>query len=137
MVNDTVPGLHPTRSRPPGGRRRGVGAVGEVDPAVLDASDIDERVGVARGRPRRLADVAAAHRPAVPAGQPVYPSSDIDLAFEVDDAVPATAVEATLRRPRATCWRRSRLFDVYRGQGIAAGRRSLAYRCGSRRSTAP
>ncbi len=57
----------------------------------------------------------------------MYPSSDIDLAFEVDDAVPATAVEATLRTATGDRLAAIRLFDVYRGQGIAAGRRSLAY----------
>ncbi len=126
LVNATVPGLHPTRSARlvgPGGEA--VGAVGEVDPAVLDRFGIGERVGwlevdldvvtsLARtGRPYRLVSV--------------YPSSDIDLAFEVDDAVPATAVEATLRTVTGDRLASIHLFDVYRGAGIAAGRRSLAY----------
>jgi phenylalanyl-tRNA synthetase beta chain len=124
--NEAVPGLHPTRSARlvgPGGEA--VGAVGEVDPAVLDAHGIGERVGWLEvdldvvaglprsGRPYRLVSV--------------YPSSDVDLAFEVDDAVPATAVEATLRRATGDRLASLRLFDVYRGPGIAAGRRSLAY----------
>jgi len=99
--------------------------LGEVDPAVLEAHNIAERVawlevdldvvtGLSRsGRPYRLVSV--------------YPSSDIDLAFEVDDDVPATAVEATLREATGDRLAALRLFDVYRGPGIAAGRRSLAY----------
>jgi phenylalanyl-tRNA synthetase beta chain len=57
----------------------------------------------------------------------IYPSSDVDLAFEVDDAVPASAVEATIERAAGERLAALRLFDVYRGPGIAPGRRSLAY----------
>ncbi|HLM65303.1 MAG TPA: phenylalanine--tRNA ligase subunit beta [Acidimicrobiales bacterium] len=125
--NQPVPGLHPTRSaRLVGPRGEPVGAVGEIDPDVLAAHGVAERVGwlevdldvVAAlprtGRPYRLVSV--------------YPSSDIDLAFEVADDVPATAVEATLREATGDRLATLRLFDVYRGAGIAPGRRSLAYR---------
>jgi phenylalanyl-tRNA synthetase beta chain len=126
VVNGPVPGLHPTRSARlvgPGGEA--VGSLGEVDPAVLEAHNIAERVawlevdldvvaGLPRsGRPYRLVSV--------------YPSSDIDLAFEVADDVPATAVAATLREATGDRLAALRLFDVYRGPGITAGRRSLAY----------
>jgi phenylalanyl-tRNA synthetase beta chain len=57
----------------------------------------------------------------------IYPSSDVDLAFEVDDAVPAGEVEAVLRAAAGDLLASLRLFDVYRGPGIAEGRRSLAY----------
>jgi phenylalanyl-tRNA synthetase beta chain len=125
--NEPVPGLHPTRSARlvgPGGEP--LGAVGEIDPDVLAAHGVAERVGWLEvdldvvtalprtGRPYRLVSV--------------YPSSDIDLAFEVPDDVPATAVEATLREATGDRLATLRLFDVYRGAGIAPGRRSLAYR---------
>jgi phenylalanyl-tRNA synthetase beta chain len=57
----------------------------------------------------------------------VYPSSDIDLAFEVDEAVPAGEIEAALQAAAGDRLASLRLFDVYRGPGIAPGRRSLAY----------
>lgn len=124
--NETVPGLHPTRSARlvgPGGVA--VGAVGEVDPAVLDAHDIGERVAwlevdldVVTALPRS----GRVYRPVS-----VYPSSDIDLAFEVDDDVPASRVEDTLRHAAGDNLAAIRLFDVYRGLGIGEGRRSLAY----------
>jgi phenylalanyl-tRNA synthetase beta chain len=124
--NEPVPGLHPTRSARlvgPGGEA--VGAVGEVDPAVLEAHGVGERVAwlevdldVVAGLPRS----GRVYRPIS-----VYPSSDIDLAFEVDDAVAATDVEATLRDAAGERLAFVRLFDVYRGPGIAEGRRSLAY----------
>ena len=57
-----------------------------------------------------------------------FPSNDIDLAFVVDEAVPAGGGRGhrSGRRP-ATCWRRCSLFDVFRGGSVGDGRRSLAY----------
>ena len=57
-----------------------------------------------------------------------FPSSDVDLAFVVADAVPATAVEATLRGAAGELCESVELFDVYRGPGAGEGARSLAYR---------
>ena len=124
--NEAVPGLHPTRSARlvgPGGEA--VGAVGEIDPGVLEAHGIGERVGWLEVD----LDVVAAlpHDPHVYRPVSVYPSSDIDLAFEVDEAVPAAAVEQVLRAAAGERLASLRLFDVYRGEGIATGRRSLAY----------
>ncbi|HEX6569751.1 MAG TPA: phenylalanine--tRNA ligase subunit beta [Acidimicrobiales bacterium] len=126
VVNGAVAGLHPTRSaRLVGPSGEAVGAVGEVDPAVLEAHGVAERAGwvevdldVVAGMP---------HDPHVYRPVSVYPSSDIDLAFEVDDAVPADAVERALRGAARDHLASLRLFDVYRGAGIASGRRSLAY----------
>ena len=124
--NGVIPGLHPTRSaRLVGPAGEPVGAVGEIDPGVLEIHGISERIGwlevdldVAAGLPHR----ERIYRPVS-----IYPSSDVDLAFEVDDAVPASAIEATLRSAAGGHLAALRLFDVYRGPGIAEGRRSLAY----------
>ncbi len=56
-----------------------------------------------------------------------FPSSDIDLAFVVADAIPAAAVERTLREAAGELLADLRLFDVYRGASIGDGARSLAY----------
>ena len=56
-----------------------------------------------------------------------FPSSDVDLAFEVDEATPAAEVEATLRALGGPLVVGLRLFDVYRGDPVAPGRRSLAW----------
>ncbi len=124
--NEPVPGLHPSRSaRLVGPSGEAVGALGEVDPAVLEAHGIGERVAWLEVD----LDTAVALPRSGRVYQPisVYPSSDIDLAFEVDDAVAATDIEATLRDAAGDRLAFVRLFDVYRGTGIAEGRRSLAY----------
>ena len=126
LANAEVAGLHPSRAAhilTADGRE--LGALGEVDPAVLEAHGILERVG--------WLEVDLDGLLALPHGEaqyrPVsrYPSSDIDLAFEVDEAVSAAEVEATLRATASDRLAWVKLFDVYRGTGIADGRRSLAY----------
>jgi phenylalanyl-tRNA synthetase beta chain len=57
-----------------------------------------------------------------------FPSSDIDLAFVVADEHPADAVAGALRAAGGELLESVHLFDVYRGAGIEAGARSLAYR---------
>ncbi|MBW8824741.1 MAG: phenylalanine--tRNA ligase subunit beta, partial [Acidobacteria bacterium] len=57
-----------------------------------------------------------------------YPSSDVDLSFEVDEAIPAGQVERALREAGVAVVVEVRLLDVYRGPAVAGGRRSLTYR---------
>jgi phenylalanyl-tRNA synthetase beta chain len=56
-----------------------------------------------------------------------YPSSDIDLAFEVDEETPAAVVESVLRSAAGDLLVDLGLFDVFRGEPVAEGRRSLAF----------
>ncbi|HYA68694.1 MAG TPA: phenylalanine--tRNA ligase subunit beta, partial [Acidimicrobiales bacterium] len=134
------PGLHPTRcahlvladaadaGRPSPGDEM-IGVIGEVDPGVLDAFGLDgerRRVGwievdlgaLLERAPRRSALLEPVSR---------FPSSDVDLAFVVDDAVPAAAVGRTLRQAGGALLESLQLFDVYRGAGTGPGTRSLAY----------
>jgi phenylalanyl-tRNA synthetase beta chain len=122
LANAAVDGLHPTRSAVIGD---GVGVVGEVDPASLEAHGIGERVGWLEVDLDALLELAHGDAQYRPVSR--YPSSDIDLAFEVDESVSAADVEATLRRAAGDRLAWVKLFDVYRGTGIADGRRSLAY----------
>jgi phenylalanyl-tRNA synthetase beta chain len=121
-----VPGLHPTRTAHVviGGER--VGEVGEVDPDVARQWDLETRVGWIGVDLERL--LAAPRRPAEITPVTRFPSSDLDLAFVVDDAVPAGAVEATIRQAAGELLESLQLFDTYRGAQMAPGRRSLAYR---------
>jgi phenylalanyl-tRNA synthetase beta chain len=56
-----------------------------------------------------------------------FPASAIDLAFVVDERVPAGAVLATLRNTAGDLAERVELFDVFRSEAIGAGRVSLAF----------
>jgi phenylalanyl-tRNA synthetase beta chain len=130
------PGLHPTRSARlvlsgrDGGPGRAIGVVGEVDPGVLAEFGLDagrHRVGWLEVDLEALLNDAA-RRDALMVPVSRFPSSDIDLAFVVDEAAPAAAVEKTLRRAGGDLLESVALFDVYRGEGTPSGTRSLAYR---------
>ncbi len=121
-----APGLHPTRSARVVGDGADIGWVGEVDPDVLAAHGIAERVAwleldlaVLLGLPHGVARYRPVSR---------FPSSDIDLAFTVPDEVPAATVEAALRAAAGDLLVDIGLFDVFGGPSIGEGRRSLAYR---------
>jgi phenylalanyl-tRNA synthetase beta chain len=59
---------------------------------------------------------------------PRFPSVRRDLAFLVDQNVTQDAILATMREAREECVRDCALFDLYQGQGVPAGQKSLAFR---------
>ncbi len=122
----TAEGLHPGRTAAVLCGGRSIGMVGEVDPEVSAAWGLPGRVGwvdvdlrALLGAPRRALEQQPVSR---------FPSSDVDLAFVAADTVPAGAVERALRDAGGEWLVDLRLFDVYRGAGVALGERSLAYR---------
>ena len=58
---------------------------------------------------------------------PRHPGVAVDLAVVVDEAVPEAELAAAIRAAGAPLLSDVRLFDVYRGASIPAGRKSLAY----------
>ncbi|CAN5710770.1 phenylalanine--tRNA ligase subunit beta [soil metagenome] len=125
LVAAELAGLHPTRSARIELDGAIVGAVGEIDPDVLAAHDINERVGWMELDLDRMAEQPAVPRQLRPVSR--YPSSDIDLAFEVDEAVPAADIASALQEDGSDLVVDVTLFDVYRGEQVAGGRRSLAF----------
>jgi phenylalanyl-tRNA synthetase beta chain len=123
-----VAGLHPTRSARVVGSGTGfnLGSVGEVDPDVCKAWGVERRVGILvldvanlSTLPKRDTNIASFSR---------FPSSDVDLAFVVSEAVPAAHVGEALRSAGGELLQSLRLFDVYRGDRVEAGSRGLTYR---------
>jgi phenylalanyl-tRNA synthetase beta chain len=119
-------GLHATRSATLQAGKDPTGAVGEIDPAVLGRFSISERVAVLELNLDELLD----RSPKPATWKPVsrFPSSDLDLAFVLDDEIPAEKLEKALRQGAGALTVGIELFDVFRGESIGAGRRSLAYR---------
>ena len=119
-------GLHPTRSATLTLGRDVVGLVGEVHPAVLDAMGVSERVAWLELDLSRL----LANEPRIPQAKPIsrFPSMDIDLALVAADSLVAEKVDKAIRQACGPLLVDLSLFDVYRGAGVAAGSRSLAYR---------
>lgn len=118
--------MHPARAAVIEVAGADVGAVGEIDPVVLDRFGIEERVAWLELELGHLLDLPVP----IPRARSVsrFPSTDIDLAFVVPDRVPAEAVRTTIRATGAPLLRELALFDVFRSDAVGADRRSLAFR---------
>jgi phenylalanyl-tRNA synthetase beta chain len=109
----------------PLGADRVVGHAGELHPRVCKAFGVPPRTAVAEVDLSVLLDHAVA---IVPAPQfSTYPVAKEDVALVVDDSVPAETLARTLREGAGDLCESVRLFDVYTGEQIGAGRKSLAF----------
>lgn len=103
------------------------GVIGEIHPLVLQAFDLPTSARV------YVADLAIA--PLVKPGwrlQPMKPLSIYqpvieDLAFVVGEEVTSAEVQNAIRQGGGTLLTNVELFDIYRGQPIPSGHKSLAY----------
>lgn len=103
-----------------------IGVLGEVHPLVRRAFELpDQPVALAELRLAPFQE-AVQKRPLL---QPIssYPAVKEDLAIVVDETVSAREVEEVLRQAGGRLLREVRLFDLYRGAQIPAGKKSLAY----------
>jgi phenylalanyl-tRNA synthetase beta chain len=126
-----IPGLHPTRAARitaagPSPAPAEIGEIGEISPEVAAAYGIPGRVGWLS---LSLDAVAAQpRRPLLARDVSRYPASDLDLAFVVDESVPAGELARILEDAGGDVVEHLSLFDVYRGERLGPGRRSLAFR---------
>ncbi len=120
------PALHPGRAARllVGGAE--IGVLGELHPQVRAAFDLPEQpvTVMELDLDALLAGWGAEHEMTPISGQPAIYE---DLAVVVDEAVPAAQVEALIRQSGSKLLVDVRLFDVYRGGQVPAGKRSLAY----------
>ncbi len=124
--NRVPPGLHPTRSATLQAGKEPLGTVGEVAPEVLAAFDVAERVAILELDLDQVLD----RLPKIAEWRPTsrHPSSDLDLAFIVPETIAAERVEKAVRQGAGSLLVDIDLFDVYRGDRVPEGTRSLAYR---------
>ena len=121
------PFLHPGRSASVvvGDDEQKLGWIGELHPLVTRAWDLP-------GGAAFEVDLGAlAEIPGGPHGyRPVstFPAVVQDIAVVVDDDVPAAYVELAVSHAGGELLERLRLFDVYRGEQVGAGSKSLALR---------
>ncbi|MGH3864837.1 MAG: phenylalanine--tRNA ligase subunit beta [Pseudonocardiaceae bacterium] len=100
-----------------------VGHAGELHPAVVEALGLPPRTCAME---LDLDALPLTDRRPAPVVSP-YPPVRQDVALVVDAAVPAAELTATLRRGAGELLEDVRLFDVYTGEKIGAGKRSLAF----------
>jgi phenylalanyl-tRNA synthetase beta chain len=102
-----------------------VGVVGEVSGTVLDALGLEPPVVAAELSLDALLD--APRRDGAFRAPSRFPASTVDLAFVLDESVPAARVQQTLREAVGDVLEDVHVFDDFRSDALGAGRRSLAF----------
>jgi phenylalanyl-tRNA synthetase beta chain len=118
--------LHPGRAAELMVGERVIGSFGELHPKVAEGFNLGGKtVLVGEMDLETLRGVL----PARPLYQPVprFPAALRDLAVIVEEAMPAERVADEIRAAGGALLRDVRLFDLYRGESIPAGHKSLAY----------
>ena len=126
LIADSSPGFHATRTSRIEIQGKTVGFLGEIDPSVLSLFEVSERVACLEVDIDDLLAISHGHRSYAPFSR--YPSSDIDLAFEVDEEVSSNDVKKCLQEQAGVLLVDIRLFDIFRGGPVSEGRRSLAFK---------
>ncbi|HKH14320.1 MAG TPA: phenylalanine--tRNA ligase subunit beta [Solirubrobacterales bacterium] len=123
---DAQPFLHPGRSAKVVVGGLEAGWLGEVHPLVCREWDIEAAAGFQIG----LAELVAASPFGNEAYEDVttYPAVYQDLAIVVDDEVTAARVRRAVMEGGGELLRSAHVFDLYRGEQVGEGRKSLALR---------
>ena len=122
---DSVKFLHPGKSAEVKINDQIVGVFGELHPLVKEKYELgDSPVLVAE---LDLETLRALNPTYGITPVPEFPPVLEDIAVIVDESVAASRLEALIRQTGGKSVTNVRLFDVYRGDQIGAGKKSLAY----------
>ena len=124
-ATDSIKYLHPGKTAEIKINDQTVGAFGELHPLVKEKYELgDSPVLVAEFDLETLRALNPTYG-IVPV--PEFPPVLEDIAVIVDDSVAASRLETLIRQTGGKSVTNVRLFDVYRGDQIGAGKKSLAY----------
>jgi phenylalanyl-tRNA synthetase beta chain len=102
-----------------------IGHAGELHPAVCQSLGLPERSAAVELDLDAL--IAASPDRSVAPTFSTFPVAKEDVALVVDASVPVAAVETALREGAGELLESLRLFDVYTGEQLGEGRKSLAF----------
>jgi phenylalanyl-tRNA synthetase beta chain len=103
-----------------------VGHAGELHPKVVSELDLPERTVAGELDVDVLVAATGSARQAYALS--TFPPANTDVALVVDESVSAADVEAALRAGAGDDLESLTLFDLYRGDQVGSGHKSLAYR---------
>jgi phenylalanyl-tRNA synthetase beta chain len=117
--------FHPGRCAALHVGERLLGHAGELHPRVIEACDLPARTCAMEISLDELIEAAPeiAHAPSVSA----YPAATLDIAVVVAADVPSSDVARALRDGAGELLESLRLFDLYAGDQLGEGRKSLAF----------
>jgi len=121
-----VAGIQVRTSQNPRDDMISVGELGELHPMACKNYDIGTRVYVALLIMEQVHQVAEAYKFKYVAPS-IFPSLKRDLAFKVKVETPASSIEAAIREKGGQLLSDVKLFDVYQGEQVGEGFKSVAY----------
>ncbi|MCX7846050.1 MAG: phenylalanine--tRNA ligase subunit beta [Dictyoglomaceae bacterium] len=116
--------LHPARQGIILIKDKTVGFIGEVNPLIIQNYDLRERVYYGEINLELLPNIK--ERPKFKP-LPLYPGVKRDLALLVPEKIPAKDVEKLIKESSGETLYSIKLFDVYQGEKIEKGYKSLAF----------
>lgn len=122
---DEICALHPGRSAVIYARETPIGYLGEVHPTVQKNYDIGTRTYVAKlliDEMQPLAQTEITYQPL-----PKFPAITRDLSLVCADEVPVGDLQAAMKNAVGNILEQITLFDVYKGEQIAAGMKSVSF----------
>jgi phenylalanyl-tRNA synthetase beta chain len=125
VADEVAPPFHPVRSAAVEIDGRPAGALGELHPRVASDLELPHRVALLDLDVDALAEAIPLR--AEFRDLPRFPPIRRDLAFVVDEATPAGAVREAVLEGAGALADAVILFDVFTGDPIPAGRKSLAF----------
>ena len=102
-----------------------MGVIGQIHPLVAETYGIGGEVYVAELDFTGLQAVLAPER--VFHGLPKFPTVSRDLALVCEESMTVGMLEACIKKAGGKLLRSVQLFDIYRGPGIAPGKKSIAF----------
>ena len=119
------PSYHPGRCAAVRAGEDWLGVVGQIHPLTAAAYGVEEDLYCAE----LSFDTLLAHQgPGVEyAPLPRFPAAARDIAVVCREEITVGALEACIRRAGGKLLREAALFDIYRGRGVAAGSKSVAF----------
>lgn len=122
---DEKSAFHPGRSAVVYSGDTALGIFGEIHPSVQKTYGIGVRCYVAKLDIPTLLEVASAEITYQPL--PKFPAMTRDLSLVCDEEIAVADLEAAIREAVGKCLEKVELFDVYRGEQIANGKKSVSY----------
>ncbi|GAB3064915.1 phenylalanine--tRNA ligase subunit beta [Virgibacillus ainsalahensis] len=119
-----LPEMHPGRGATLLINNKVIGFIGQIHPMLAKNLDLKETYVF----DLNMEEVVAAYNSVPTYHQiPKYPSIVRDIAFILDEEVSAGDVKATIEEIGAPLVKQVQIFDVYQGENVAEGKKSIAY----------
>ncbi|MBR1563641.1 MAG: phenylalanine--tRNA ligase subunit beta, partial [Ruminococcus sp.] len=102
-----------------------IGIIGELHPKVLENYGISARAYAGKINVPELMELCGETKTYKPL--PKFPASLRDISVVVNDEVPVAELEKAIRKAVGSILEKVTLFDVYKGEQIDAGKKSVSF----------